>query len=112
MSIAKGAASGMFGGVFKDLQSLKINIGGKDYNIGAPAANALKAVADGTKEAITIAGQKFIKAFGKTDLEDLNRNFSKAITDEFPNTRATTHIYNVDALMTKLRKAGKLDADV
>lgn len=101
---AKSGAAGMFGGLFKDLQSLKMNIGGKEYGIGEPIAKALKSVADGTKDAITIAGQKFVKVFGKTDLEDLNKNFDKAIHDEFPNSKATSHIYNVDSLLTKLRK--------
>lgn len=106
------AATSVLGGILKDFQNVHINIGGKQYNIGQPVANALKKVSNGTKEFVTIAGQKFKKMFGKTDLKELDKNFSTELRNEFPNTTANSTIYKVDTLLIKLRKAKKLTSKI
>lgn len=110
--ITKAAASGLFGNMFSDLASLKMKIGGKDYNIGKPVANALKKVATGAKDFVIIAGKKFKKVFGKTDLEELDNNFTQELKSEFPNNTANSTIYKVDSLMIKLKKAKKFTSDI
>lgn len=108
----KSATSGLFGGVLKDIQSFKINIGGKDYNAGASIANALKSVADGAKDIVVIAGQKFKKAISKTNLEELSQAFEKELRADFPTTTANSMVYKVDSLVIKLRKQKKMTSEI
>ena len=111
-NVISAAATGLFSNVFKDLQSLKIIIGGKDYNAGGPVANTLKAVADGVKKSAVVAGQSFKKAISKTDLQDLSNKFEEKIRAKFTRSTANASIYNVDSLLIQIKKQKKLTSEL